>query len=316
MMFSSSVKKKQSKPIKDDKEISSTESTADNDNYNLKISESSNYVKFLQLTLEGSQSDDEGSHGDLDGYIEDDFILSECDADVDASDLTEADEHLNEENEDITAPHHDSLTEEERQRQIEEWKEELSRVEGEITTLRQVLGSKVRYASELKRKIGITPFQELKHDFSEGIKSIQQSETPFAPLYTRYQKTNETLTNLQNKITSSTAYQKTSSAVKTASEKTNETVRNVASSVSKKMGELRNTGAFKSMEEKVGGAYANVKTSRSIENFRERLGFAKVTGSKSEDNFESALQKETGNTDSNAANGTQPSSLPEEKVPL
>ncbi|XP_078333457.1 uncharacterized protein LOC111126139 isoform X3 [Crassostrea virginica] len=322
MMFSSSVKKKQSKPIKDDKEISSTESTADNDNYNLKISESSNYVKFLQLTLEGSQSDDEGSHGDLDGYIEDDFILSECDADVDASDLTEADEHLNEENEDITAPHHDSLTEEERQRQIEEWKEELSRVEGEITTLRQVLGSKVRYASELKRKIGITPFQELKHDFSEGIKSIQQSETPFAPLYTRYQKTNETLTNLQNKITSSTAYQKTneklhdindkithstayqktSSAVKTASEKTNETVRNVASSVSKKMGELRNTGAFKSMEEKVGGAYANVK--------------AKVTGSKSEDNFESALQKETGNTDSNAANGTQPSSLPEEKVPL
>lgn len=43
---------------------------------------------------------------------------------------------------------------------------------------------------------------------------------------------------------------------------------------------------------------------------------AKVTGSKSEDNFESALEKETGNTDANAANGTQPSSLPEEKVPL
>lgn len=43
---------------------------------------------------------------------------------------------------------------------------------------------------------------------------------------------------------------------------------------------------------------------------------AKVTGSKSEDSFESALQKETGNTDANAANGTQPSSLPEEKVPL
>lgn len=50
-------------------------------------------------------------------------------------------------------------------------------VEGEISTLRQVLGSKVRYASELKRLIGITPFQELKHDFSEGIKSIQQSDT-------------------------------------------------------------------------------------------------------------------------------------------
>ncbi|XP_011417239.3 tumor protein D54 isoform X7 [Magallana gigas] len=296
IMFSRSVKKKQSKNDKDKKNPSSSENGENEEDYKLKMSESSNYVKFLQLTLEGSQSDEEGSPGDLDGYIEDDFVgeafLSECDADVDASDRTEADEHMFEQNEDKAAE--EPMSEEEKERQMEEWKEELARVEGEITTLRQVLGSKVRYASELKRKMGITPFQELKHDFSEGIKSIQQSET--------YQKTNETLTNLQNKITSSTAYQKTSSAVKTASEKTNETVRNVASSVSKKIGDLRNTGAFKSVEEKVGGAYANVK--------------AKVTGSKSEDNFESALEKETGNMDANAANGTQPSSLPEEKVPL
>nr|XP_011417239.2 tumor protein D54 isoform X7 [Crassostrea gigas] len=296
IMFSRSVKKKQSKNDKDKKNPSSSENGENEEDYKLKMSESSNYVRFLQLTLEGSQSDEEGSPGDLDGYIEDDFVgeafLSECDADVDASDRTEADEHMFEQNEDKAAE--EPMSEEEKERQMEEWKEELARVEGEITTLRQVLGSKVRYASELKRKMGITPFQELKHDFSEGIKSIQQSET--------YQKTNETLTNLQNKITSSTAYQKTSSAVKTASEKTNETVRNVASSVSKKIGDLRNTGAFKSVEEKVGGAYANVK--------------AKVTGSKSEDNFESALEKETGNMDANAANGTQPSSLPEEKVPL
>ncbi|XP_019919891.3 tumor protein D52 isoform X8 [Magallana gigas] len=290
IMFSRSVKKKQSKNDKDKKNPSSSENGENEEDYKLKMSESSNYVKFLQLTLEGSQSDEEGSPGDLDGYIEDDFVgeafLSECDADVDASDRTEADEHMFEQNEDKAAE--EPMSEEEKERQMEEWKEELARVEGEITTLRQVLGSKVRYASELKRKMGITPFQELKHDFSEGIKSIQQSET----------------------------YQKTSSAVKTASEKTNETVRNVASSVSKKIGDLRNTGAFKSVEEKVGGAYANVKTSRSIENFKERLGLAKVTGSKSEDNFESALEKETGNMDANAANGTQPSSLPEEKVPL
>ncbi|XP_061166724.1 tumor protein D54-like isoform X2 [Saccostrea echinata] len=201
------------------------------------------------------------------------------------------DEHLFEE-EGATHAKEEPMTEEEKQRQMEEWKEELARVEGEITTLRQVLGSKVRYASELKRKMGITPFQELKHDFSEGLKSIQQSET--------YQKTNEKLHDINDKITHSTAYQKTSSAMKTASEKTNETVRNVASSVSKKIGDIRNSGTFKSMEEKVGGAYANVK--------------AKVTGSKSEDSFESALQKDSeGNS---AANGSQPTSLPEEKVPL
>lgn len=275
-MFSRSVKKKQSKNDKDKKNPSSSENGENEEDYKLKMSESSNYVKFLQLTLEGSQSDEEGSPGDLDGYIEDDFV----------------DEHMFEQNEDKAAE--EPMSEEEKERQMEEWKEELARVEGEITTLRQVLGSKVRYASELKRKMGITPFQELKHDFSEGIKSIQQSET--------YQKTNEKLHDINDKITHSSAYQKTSSAVKTASEKTNETVRNVASSVSKKIGDLRNTGAFKSVEEKVGGAYANVK--------------AKVTGSKSEDNFESALEKETGNMDANAANGTQPSSLPEEKVPL
>ncbi|XP_055997058.1 tumor protein D54-like isoform X4 [Ostrea edulis] len=309
-MFSFMAKKSQPKSDKNDKEPQATENGEADEDFKLKISESSNYHKFLQLTLEGSQSDDEGSHGDLDGYIEDDIVgetfLSECDADIDASDLTEADEHLFEKEENATPAAEEPMSEEDRQRQIEEWKEELSRVEGEISTLRQVLGSKVRYASELKRKIGITPFQELKHDFSEGIKSIQQSDT--------YQKTNEKLTNLQNKITGSTAYQKTSSAVKTASEKTNETVRNVATSVSKKLGDFRNSGAFKSVEEKVGGAYANVKTSRSIENFKERLKFAKVTGSKSEDNFESALQQETEGT--TAANGDQPTSLPEEKIPL
>ncbi|XP_055997059.1 tumor protein D52-like isoform X7 [Ostrea edulis] len=289
-MFSFMAKKSQPKSDKNDKEPQATENGEADEDFKLKISESSNYHKFLQLTLEGSQSDDEGSHGDLDGYIEDDIVgetfLSECDADIDASDLTEADEHLFEKEENATPAAEEPMSEEDRQRQIEEWKEELSRVEGEISTLRQVLGSKVRYASELKRKIGITPFQELKHDFSEGIKSIQQSDT----------------------------YQKTSSAVKTASEKTNETVRNVATSVSKKLGDFRNSGAFKSVEEKVGGAYANVKTSRSIENFKERLKFAKVTGSKSEDNFESALQQETEGT--TAANGDQPTSLPEEKIPL
>ncbi|XP_048779749.2 tumor protein D54-like isoform X5 [Ostrea edulis] len=295
-MFSFMAKKSQPKSDKNDKEPQATENGEADEDFKLKISESSNYHKFLQLTLEGSQSDDEGSHGDLDGYIEDDIVgetfLSECDADIDASDLTEADEHLFEKEENATPAAEEPMSEEDRQRQIEEWKEELSRVEGEISTLRQVLGSKVRYASELKRKIGITPFQELKHDFSEGIKSIQQSDT--------YQKTNEKLHDINDKITHSSAYQKTSSAVKTASEKTNETVRNVATSVSKKLGDFRNSGAFKSVEEKVGGAYANVK--------------AKVTGSKSEDNFESALQQETEGT--TAANGDQPTSLPEEKIPL
>ena len=53
----------------------------------------------------------------------------------------------------------------------------LLQIEGEIATLRQVLGSKIRYASELKKKLGITPLQEMKHDFELGLKSIKDSQT-------------------------------------------------------------------------------------------------------------------------------------------
>ncbi|KAK3087656.1 hypothetical protein FSP39_008818 [Pinctada imbricata] len=258
----------------------------DETEYKLKMSEHSNYLKFLKMTDEAVASDDEyPQNGDVEGFIEDDIIgdmlPSECDM-HDESDLTEADENMYP---DLNSPTFETvatedganditknMTEEEKQRQIEEWKDELARVESEIQTLRQVLGSKVRYASELKRKMGITPFQELKQDIQIGIKSIQ----------------------------SSGAYQKTSSAMKTASEKTNAVVSSAASAVGKKLGDIRSSDTFKSMEERVGGAYASVK--------------AKVTGSKSEsESFEEALKKETEEKQT-VGNGTQ--NLPEEKVPL
>ena len=52
----------------------------------------------------------------------------------------------------------------------------LLQVEEEILTLRQVLGAKVRRAAEIKRQMGITPFQEFKQDLQHGIKSIQDSD--------------------------------------------------------------------------------------------------------------------------------------------
>ncbi|XP_021354412.1 tumor protein D54-like isoform X4 [Mizuhopecten yessoensis] len=193
---------------------------------------------------------------------------------------------------------------EEREREMEEYRRSLEIVEGEIATLRQVLGSKVRYASELKRKMGITPFQELKQDLHYGFKTIKESDTVVktnekltnvkeritaSNAYQKtneklvemndkithsqaYHKTNDYLGELNNKISNSSTYQKTSSAVKTASEKTNAAVSSFGASVTKKLGDLRNSNTFKSVEEKVGGAYSNVKTSRSIGNMKGRLG--------------------------------------------
>lgn len=51
------------------------------------------------------------------------------------------------------------------------------KVEGEILTLRQVLTAKVRQATELKRKLGITPMQEFKQDIQAGFQQLRESGT-------------------------------------------------------------------------------------------------------------------------------------------
>lgn len=186
----------------------------------------------------------------------------------------------------LTAPP-DNVSEQQKQ----EWREELEKVEGEIATLRQVLGSKVRYSTELKRKLGISPLQELKQDFQLGVKTIKDSDT--------YQKTNEKLHQLNEKIHQSSAYQKTSAAAKSAADKTSAAVSSIVSTTSKKIGDLRNSQTFRSVEDKVGSAYASVK--------------AKVSGSKSEGNFEEALLEETNKE--NAANANNSADVPKDKMP-
>lgn len=48
-------------------------------------------------------------------------------------------------------------------------------MEEEITTLRTVLQSKVRHASELKRKLGITVWREMTDDVSQSLKTVKES---------------------------------------------------------------------------------------------------------------------------------------------
>ncbi|KAL8582853.1 hypothetical protein ACOMHN_042686 [Nucella lapillus] len=169
----------------------------------------------------------------------------------------------------------------ERDQQMTQWTEELEKIEGEIGMLRQVLGSKVRRANELKRNLGITPFREFKHDLQAGLSQIKESNT--------YQKTSDTIHDWNEKISHTSAYQKTSAVVKTASEKTTSAFSTVGAAVSRKLGDLKNSQAFKSMEEKVSSSYANVKTSRSIEGLKEKL--SKVTGSKSTDDIDAAVHE-------------------------
>ncbi|XP_067382260.1 tpd52 like 2b isoform X17 [Channa argus] len=99
------------------------------------------------------------------------------------------------------------LTDEE----AEELHIELTKVEEEINTLRQVLSAKERHASELKRKLGLSPLNELRQNLTKSWQDVQTSNA--------YKKTQETL---------SQAGQKTSAALTT-----------VGTAITKRLGDMR-----------------------------------------------------------------------------
>ncbi|XP_064597697.1 tumor protein D52-like isoform X2 [Liolophura sinensis] len=194
--------------------------------YEPKISSSENYHTYLQLVHSPSLSDEDGN--------------SPTKLTQDTIEEMIWDEHGQMYTESLNSPSFEGdgvpdniqrIDPAERERMMQEWKDELHKVEEEIVTLRQVLTAKVRESAELKRKLGITPFQEFKHDMQSGINTIKESNT----------------------------YQKTSAVVKTASEKTSSALSTIGTSVSRKLGDIRNSQTFRSMEERVGSTYANVK---------------------------------------------------------
>ncbi|XP_029487131.1 tumor protein D53-like isoform X4 [Oncorhynchus nerka] len=134
-----------------------------------------------------------------------------------------------------------TLTDEER----EEILSELTKLEEDISTLRQVLASKEKHHSELKAKLGITPLIEFKQNFNRSWYDMQTS--------TAYKKTSETL---------STAGQKTSAAFTTLGTAISRKFGDMSCSIrhSMSMPAMRNSPSFKSFEEKVECTVSNIKT--------------------------------------------------------
>ncbi|XP_039591887.1 tumor protein D54-like isoform X5 [Polypterus senegalus] len=154
------------------------------------------------------------------------------------------------------------LTEEE----AEEMKIELAKVEDEIITLRQVLAAKERHASEIKRKLGLTPLNELKQNLTKSWQDVQTSSA--------YVKTSEKLGEWNDKVTSSDvylsasatvdeitqshAYKKTQETLAQAGQKTSAALNTVGSAISRKFGDMRNSATFKSFEDRVGSIKSKV----------------------------------------------------------
>ncbi|XP_072371017.1 tumor protein D54-like isoform X5 [Scyliorhinus torazame] len=148
--------------------------------------------------------------------------------------------------------------------ETEELKSELTKVEDEIATLRQVLVAKERHASDIKRKLGLTPFNELKQNLSKSWQDVQASNA--------YKGASEKVEDLNKTITQTEVYKKTQATLSTAGSKTTSAISSVGSVLTRTLGEInsysirhsismpamRESPTFKSFEESVGNLKAKV----------------------------------------------------------
>ncbi|XP_042618117.1 tumor protein D54-like isoform X10 [Cyprinus carpio] len=126
------------------------------------------------------------------------------------------------------------LTEEE----AEEMQVELTKVDDEIQTLRQVLVAKERHAAELKRRLGISPISEIKQNLTKGWHEVQCSNA--------YKRTQETLS--QAGQMTSAAFSSMGSAIRN---QFGEMSSNFSMRHSLSMPAMRNSPSFKTFEDKV-----------------------------------------------------------------
>ncbi|XP_005752205.1 tpd52 like 2b isoform X6 [Maylandia zebra] len=136
------------------------------------------------------------------------------------------------------------LTEEE----AEELRTELTKVEEEINTLRQVLCAKERHAAELKRKLGLNPLNELRQNLTRSWQDVQTSNA--------YKKTQETLSQAGQKTTAALSTMSTALSKKIGDMRalpfSNSFSSNYSIRHSISMPAMRNSPTFKSFEDKMG----------------------------------------------------------------
>ncbi|KRF80490.1 uncharacterized protein Dvir_GJ19896, isoform F [Drosophila virilis] len=162
-----------------------------------------------------------------------------------------------------------ALTVEEKEQRRAEWSQELARVEEEINTLRTVLASKTRHASDLKRKLGITVWKELTDDVNQGVKNLKESHV--------YQSMEQSVGSISKAVHEAPLFQRTESVLKTTGEKTASVFGSITSGITSKFSQMKNSESMRSIEASVGSAYENVKVSYEQNNFLCQSHATKVT---------------------------------------
>ncbi|XP_016415204.1 tumor protein D54-like isoform X6 [Sinocyclocheilus rhinocerous] len=150
------------------------------------------------------------------------------------------------------------LTEEE----AEEMQVELTKVEDEIQTLRQVLVAKERHAAELKRRLGISPLSEIKQNFTKGWHEVQCSNA--------YLTASSTL----EEIGRSDAYKRTQETLSQAGHMTSAAFSSMGSAIRNQFGEMRalpysNSGSNFSMHHSL--SMPAMRNSPSFKTFEDKV---------------------------------------------
>ncbi|XP_069506970.1 tumor protein D54 isoform X10 [Ambystoma mexicanum] len=173
----------------------------------------------------------------------------------------------------VADPSRASLPEGMTEAEAEELRNELYKVEEEISTLRQVLSAKEKHAWDLKRQLGQTPLNQLKQNFTKGLQEVQMSNA--------YKKTQETLSQAGQKTTAALSTVGTAITRKLGDMRAHPFSHSFSSSYSIRhsisMPAMRNSPTFKSFEDRVGSLKSKVVGSR--ENGAD--GLQSPTGEKS-----------------------------------
>uniref|UniRef100_A0A0F8AJC9 Tumor protein D54 n=1 Tax=Larimichthys crocea TaxID=215358 RepID=A0A0F8AJC9_LARCR len=187
------------------------------------------------------------------------------------------------------------LTEEE----AEELRTELTKVEEEINTLRQVLSAKERHATELKRKLGLSPLNELKQNISKSWQDVQTSNA-YVRTAEKLGEWNERVTSLDlylsasatlDDIAHSEAYKKTQETLSQAGQKTSAALTTVGTVISKRLGDMRYDAAEPKNSRHFGSATRKKGQSRRCRNPKYHMTDSYLSGQTAGASVSPSLQK-------------------------
>ncbi|XP_054868846.1 tumor protein D54 isoform X2 [Amphiprion ocellaris] len=171
------------------------------------------------------------------------------------------------------------LTEEE----AEELHTELTKVEEEINTLRQVLSAKERHATELKRKLGLSPLNELKQNLTKSWQDVQTSNA-YVRTTEKLSEWNERLTGSDlylsasatlDDITRSEAYKKTQETLSQAGQKTSAALTTVGTAISRRLGDMRAlpfSNSFSNYSIRHSISMPAMRNSATFKSFEDKMG--------------------------------------------